>query len=204
MAMNATGSKPFTPQLNVGKTRSGYTPVSQQQFTPEQMQLLQQGYERVNPNSYLSKLAAGDEDLFNQLEAPAMRQFQGLQGNIASRFSGMGSGARRSSGFQNTINQASSDFASDLQAQRMGLQRNAIMDLHSMSNDLLGQRPYEQFLLPKQKSGWQQFLEGLGGGVSQGVGSAGAIWGANKLGLFNNSQSSPQMAQQGKKAWSIF
>ena len=52
------------------------------------------------------------------MEAPALKQFSGLQGNLASRFSGMGSGARRSSGFQNTSNQAASDFAQQLQANK--------------------------------------------------------------------------------------
>jgi len=184
MTMSATGSKPFTPQLNVGKTRKGYTPVSQQQFTPEQMGLLQRMFGQVGPDSYLSKLAGGDESTFNQIEAPALRQFSGLQGNIASRFSGMGAGAQRSSGFKNTMNQASSDFASDLQAQRQGLQRSAIRDLHEMSTNLLGQRPYETGLMPKQKSGWQQFLESITGGVGQGAGSLGTMWGGKKLGLF--------------------
>jgi hypothetical protein len=136
MTMSATGMRPGmnstgrAPSLNVGKAQGGYKPAQMQQFTPDQMQLFQQMFGQVSPDSYLSKLAGGDESMFNQIEAPAMRQFQGLQGNIASRFSGMGSGgARRSSGFQNTMNQASSDFASDLQSQRMGLQRNAIKDL---------------------------------------------------------------------------
>jgi hypothetical protein len=191
MTMSVTGTRPgrsstgMTPSFNVGKARGGYRPAQMQQFTPEQMQVLQQGYERVGPNSYLSRLAGGDEDIFNEIEAPAMRQFQGLQGNIASRFSGMGSGgARRSSGFQNTMNQATSNFAQDLQAQRMGLQRNAIMDLHSMSNDLLGQRPYENFLMKQEPSGWQSFLEKIFGGIGSGAGSFGSMYGAKKLGLF--------------------
>jgi hypothetical protein len=184
MSMSATGSRAFTPPLNVGKTKGGYTPASMQQFTPAQMGLFGRMFGQVDPNSFTSRLAEGDEGIFNQIEAPAMRQFSGLQGNIASRFSGMGSGARRSSGFQNTMNQATSDFAQDLQAQRMGLQRNAIRDLHEMSSNLLGQRPYEQFLMPKQKSGWQNFLESLSGGLGQGIGSVGTMWGAGKLGLF--------------------
>jgi len=183
MTMSATGSKAFTPSLNVGKTRKGYTPMSQQQFTPDQMNLIQRMFGQVGPNSYLSRLAGGDESMFNEIEAPAMRQFSGLQGNIASRFSGMGAGAQKSSGFKNTMNQASSDFASDLQAQRMGLQRNAIRDLHEMSNDLLGQRPYEQSLMKKEKPAWQQFLESIGGGAGSGLGMIGSMWGANKLGF---------------------
>lgn len=162
----------------------GYERGQLQNFTPEQMQLFQQMFGNLGPNSFLSKLAGGDESMFEQLEAPAMRQFQGLQGQLASRFSGMGTGARRSSGFQNTANQATSDFAEQLQSQRMGLQNQAIRDLMGMSNQLLGQKPYEQFRTPKQKPWWQELLGSLGGGASQGLGTAGSIWGLGKAGLF--------------------
>lgn len=192
MTMSATGMRPgrsstgMAPSLNVGKAKGGYKPAQMQQFTPEQMNLFQQMFGQVSPDSYLSKLAGGDEGMFNQIEAPAMRQFQGLQGNIASRFSGMGSGgARRSSGFQNTMNQASSDFASDLQSQRMGLQRNAIRDLMEMSGQLLGQRPNENYMIKQEPGGFQQFLSQLTGGVGTGIGSFGSMFGAKKAGLFN-------------------
>src|SRR5260221_8262625 len=105
------------------------------------------------------------------MEEPALRQFSQLQGGLASRFSGMGGlGARKSSGFQNTANQFASDFAKDLQGQRQGLQRQALMDLIGMSQSLLGQRPFERTLSEKPKS----FLESLGtslsGGLGQGIG----------------------------------
>lgn len=148
------------------KIPSGYKRGQLQQFTPEQMDLFQSLFGHVGPGSYLSKLAAGDESLFGEMEAPALRQFSGLQGQLASRFSGMGTGARRSSGFQNTANQASSDFAQDLQSRRQELQRQAIGDLMGMSSNLLSQRPNEQFLVPKNKS----FLESLFGNLSSGLG----------------------------------
>jgi len=144
------------------KIPSGYKAGRMQQFTPEQMQLFQSLFSQLGPDSYLSKLAGGDEGTFEQIEAPAMRQFSGLQGNLASRFSGMGMGGRRSSGFQNTATQASSDFAQDLQSRRQGLQRQALQDLMGMSNNLLGQRPYEQFLTPKKPSFLQSLLGALG------------------------------------------
>ena len=190
MSMTATGMRPSSlstgkpPSFNVGKAKGGYRPAQMQQFTPEQMNLFQQMFGQVGPESFTSRLAGGEEGIFDQLEAPALRQFSGLQGNLASRFSGMGTGARRSSGFQNTINQVASDFASDLQAQRMSLQRNAIRDLHEMSSSLLNQRPYEQFLLKQEPSGWQQFLSNLTGGLGQGAGMFGSLFGAKKLGLF--------------------
>jgi len=142
------------------KIPKGYQMGSMQNFSPEQMNLFRSLFSQVGPDSYLSKLAGGDEDIFNQIEAPAMRQFSSLQGNLASRFSGMGSGARRSSGFQNTANQAASDFAQDLQSRRQGLQQQALRDLMSMSGELLGQKPYENFLYEKEQPFWQKILGG--------------------------------------------
>ena len=161
------------------KVPSGYKMGQMQQFTPEQMQLFQSLFGQVGPGSYLSRLAGGDQSMFEEMEAPALRQFSGLQGNLASRFSGMGSGAqsgmstgaRHSSGFQNTMTQASSDFAQDLQSRRQDLQRQALMDMMGISSNLLGQRPYEQFLYEKKKPFWQQLLGGLG----EGLGSVGKI-----------------------------
>lgn len=142
------------PTGKVGnKVPSGYKSGQLAQFTPEQMSLFQQLFSNVGPESYLSKLAGGDESQFEAIEAPAKRQFSAQLGNLASRFSGMGGlGARRSSGFQNTATAASSNFAQELQAQRQELQRQALMDLMGISQNLLGQRPYEQYLVPKQRS----------------------------------------------------
>jgi len=162
----------------------GYQRGQLAQFTPEQMDLFQSLFGQVGPGSYLSRLAGGDQDIFSQIEAPALQQFGALQGNLASRFSGMGGvGARRSSGFQNTASQASSDFAQQLQSQRQGLQRQALLDMLGISQSLLNQRPYEQFLTPKQKPFWQELLSGLSGGISSGAGALGGLWGSKKLGL---------------------
>ena len=159
-------------------TPRGYEQV--QNFTPEQMDLFKQLFSNVGPDSFLSKLAGGDEGTFNQIEAPALRQFNGLQGNLASRFSGMGGlGARHSSGFQNTANQAASDFAGQLQGQRQSLQQQALSDLMGYSNQLLGQQPNS--LIEKQKPFWQQLLTSLGGGVGQFFGNAANTFGQNKI-----------------------
>lgn len=154
-------------------TPKGYQTGQLAQFDPEQMQLFQQLFSHLGPNSYLSKLASGDESTFNQIEAPALRQFSSLQGNIASRFSGMGSGARRSSGFQNALTGASSDFAQQLQSQRMGLQRQALQDLFGMSNQLLSQRPYETTLTEKPTSFLEKLLVGLAGGAGTALSAYG-------------------------------
>jgi hypothetical protein len=168
------------------KIPSGYKSGQIQQFTPQQMQLFQQMFGQVSPENLTGRLAAGDKSQFDQMEAPALRQFGALQGNMASRFSGMGSGARRSSGFQNTMNESASDFAQQLQAQRMGLQQQAIRDLMGMSSTLLGQRPYEQFMVQKQRK--PSFLQSLLGGAAPLAGAGiGAFFGG-PMGMAAGSQ----------------
>lgn len=165
------------------KIPSGYKQGQIQQFDPQQQQLYQQGFQHLGPNSYLSKLAGGDQATFNQIEAPALRQFSELQGGLASRFSGMGMGARKSSGFQNTANAAASNFAQELQSNRQALQRQALQDLMGFSDQMLKQRPYEQFLVEKQqkqKTNWGGLIGGIGGAaIGAAGGPFGAIQGAN-------------------------
>jgi hypothetical protein len=160
---------PTGKPVNVRGT--GYKAVSQ--FTPEQTQLFRQLFGQLAPESFLSKLGGGGQEMFEQLEAPAMRQFAALQGNLASRFSGLGTGARRSSGFANSIGGYASQFAQDLQAQRLGLQRQAIRDLQELSGSLLQQRPFAY--LQKQKPFWQELSTALAGGIGQGIGSLPAL-----------------------------
>lgn len=160
---------------------SGYNVGRLQNFNKDQMGLFKSLFSHVGPDSYLSKLAGGDQSFFDQLEAPALRQFNQLQGNLASRFSqGAGQGSlssRHSSAFQNAQTQATSDFAQDLQSRRMELQRQAIRDLLGLSGDLLNQRPYEQFLTPQAPS----FLQSLLGGIGSGGGQLGGMLGAGSI-----------------------
>lgn len=179
--IGATGMSPRTTSTGGFKEKipSGYKAGALQQFSPEQMQLFSQLFSHVSPDSYLSRLAGGDESLFSQMEEPALRQFSQMQGGLASRFSGMGGGkqlalsSRKSSGFQNTMNQASSDFAKDLAGRRQELQRQAIMDLMGLGESLLGQRPYQRFLTQKQHKEpfWKQALglvSPIGGDIASG------------------------------------
>lgn len=159
-----TGGKDIIPK--------GYRKGQITQYTPEQMGLFGALFSHLGPDSFINRLASGDQSMFEQLEAPALKQFGELQGNIASRFSGMGSGARRSSGFQNTMNQASSDFAQALQSQRLQLRNQALQDLFGMSEKLLGQRPYEKTLIKKQTPFWQQLLLGINERGQELAGSA--------------------------------
>jgi len=165
------------------KIPSGSRAYQMQQYTPEQMEMLNQGYESVGPDSYTSRLAAGDEGLFDEMEAPAHRQFAEQQGRTASRFSAGGDlGARRSSGFQNEMSAAGSNFAQDLQSQRQSLQRQAIGDLHNMRHSLMGERPYDRWVenkREKQGTGWGSIAGGVIGAVGGGFvgGPAGAYAG---------------------------
>ncbi len=205
------GGKPFKEKIP-----SGYKKATIQNFTPEQLELFQSMFSHLGPDSFLSKLAGGDQSTFDQMESPALRQFSGLQGGIASRFSGgIGGGgpgalsSRRSSGFQNTMNQAASNFAQDLQAKRMGYQNQAIKDLMSMSGELLRQQPYEHALVEKQqKQGFN--WGGAAGGALGGVGGflvggpAGAFAGT-KLGYDVGSGLSGQGSSSGGNYdWSSF
>jgi hypothetical protein len=174
----ATGAKP------AGMMTGGQIP----QMTPEQMQLFQQMFQHVGPESYLSKLAQGNEGLFQQIEAPAMREFSSLAGNMASRFAGAGgAGTRRTSGFQNAMGAEASSLSERLAANRQSLQQQAIKDLMSMSGDLLQQRPYMNVpgMEGMENEPWWSKLAGIGlpiiGGVTGGYfgGPMGAIGGAN-------------------------
>lgn len=181
------GGKGPTGQVS-GLAGTGYKQVTIPQFTKEQMGLFKSLFSQAQPDSFLSKLASGDQSQFGQMEAPALRQFSGLLGGLGSRFSGMGGlGARQSSGFQNTATSAASDFAQQLQANRLGIQRQAMQDLFGLSQGLLSQRPYEQSLIPEQQKepGFlKQLLLGLAGGVGSSGSQLGTLYGAKKLGLF--------------------
>lgn len=182
-----TGNTGMRGSSNTGgfkdKIPKGYRQGQIQQFTPEQMQLFQSLFSQLGPDSFLSKLAGGDEETFNQIEKPALKQFSGLQGNFASRFSGAGLGARRSSNFTNASNQAAADFASQLQSQRQGLQQQALQDLFGLSNTLLNQRPQEKFFTQKQHRG-----SGFGGILGAGLGGLGGFFAGGPTGALSGAQ----------------
>lgn len=171
------------------KIPSGYGISQVQNYTPQQMQLFNQGFGSVSPDSYLSKLAGGDQSMFDEMEAPAKRQFNEQLGGIASRFSQGGGGpgamsSRRSSGFQNASSSAASDFSQQLASNRQNLRMQAIKDLHSMSQQLLGNSPYTRQLYQKDQGGGNKWGSALSGALSGGAsgflagGPLGALGGA--------------------------
>lgn len=162
------------------KIPEGYSAGSLQQYNPDQMALFKRLFSMISPDSQLAKLAGGDESSFAPMEQRAARDFQQFSGQLGSRFSGANQGAglgysgqmsaRRSGAFQNMATQGAQDFASQLSQQRQSLQRQAMMDLMGISNTLLGERPQEQFLVPKQKPFGQELMSGLSQGIGQGIG----------------------------------
>lgn len=161
-----------------------------QQYTPEQLEQFRNLFSQVGPDSYLAQLAGGDESLFQEMEAPAMRQFNELLGGIGSRFSagsGQGSmGSRHSSAFQNATTSAASNFAQDLQSRRQELQRQAIMDLMGISNTLLDKRPFDRSLVQKrQKEDKGSFWGKL---IGSGLGAAGGFFAGGPGGALTGAQ----------------
>lgn len=180
----------------------GYKMGQVQNYTPAQMDLLQRRFDE-QANSPMQGIARGDEGSFDQLEAPAMRQFGQMQGQNASRFSGMGMGSRRGSGFNNTQNSSAMEFAERLQAQRLGLMRQAQQDLWGMGGDLLNAQPYQNFMVqkaPKKPTFMQNLIGGAApivGGIVGGLagGPMGAAAGASAGSTFSSAFSG-QPAQQ--------
>ncbi len=149
MSYAATGSN--IPNRNI----SGYNLKQTPNFTPQMKQLfdkllggVQGGGGLQGGLDYLSKLASGNEEAFAQMEKPAYSAFQGLLGNIGSRFAG--AGALGSSAFQNATSGAAQSFAENLGAQRHGIQQNALDKLLGLSERLLGQRPHENIMQPQR------------------------------------------------------
>lgn len=150
MALKSSKTGSNIPNTNI----TGYDTRHIQNFTPEQLNLLeslipanQKG--AVAGTDFLSRLASGDENIFKEIEAPAHEKFQEFLGEAGSKFGHLG--ATGSSGFQNLISGESSRMAQDLASQRTGLRTKAIESLLSQSKNLIGERPYENVLLPQKQ-----------------------------------------------------
>lgn len=155
MSSSMSGGKGMRGGLPGEIVPRGYRRGQTQNFTPEMMEIFKQQMQLAGPNSQLYKQAMGDDEGFADFENYANRQFQEFSGQNASRFSAGGGGAgamsaRRGSGFQNSQTQGAQDFASQLSMQRQNLQRQALMDLKGLSESILSQKPYENFLIEKQ------------------------------------------------------
>jgi hypothetical protein len=180
--MNASGYG-LKPQ----KTKiPGYKQFQEPVMGPAQLSLLENMIAKLSGGiegsaDYLTKLASGDESMFQQLEKPAYTSFEKLLGQIGTRFSGLG--ARDSSYFENAVSGAGAEMAERLQSQRLGLRNQAIESLLNQSNSLLNQRPYQSHFFPKgesNKTDWGKLVGMLVGGAGGAAigGPTGAFGGA--------------------------
>jgi len=119
----------------------------------------------------MGRMASGQPEQFEQMEAPAMRQYQQLLGNIGARYSGMGMGAQKSSAFQNEMSSAASDLAERLQSQRLSMQQSAQEQLMNLFKSLMGEDLFDTQLMPKKSSFYKQFGLGMAPGMGQALGS---------------------------------
>ncbi len=165
-----------------GKLPRGYSAGQMAKYTPEQLDLFKSLFSQVGPHSQLAQQAAGHGAGFEPFEEAGRRAFQEYSGQLGSRYSGMGLGARRGSAFKNEASQAAQDFALQLATQRQQLQRQAMQDLMEHSRMLLGQEPYERFLNEEEEKPapkWHSFVKtglpiagSLIGGAFAGPGGA--------------------------------
>ncbi len=178
--------QPYNPQITPPSTQkvAGYKANYAQNYTPQQMDLFSQMLGLAGPGGDLYKQASGDPSYYQGKENQALQQFGSLQGNMANKFSGMGTGGRQSSGFQNTMTQGAQDFASSLSAQRSDMQNQALQQLSSMTQGLLGNSPYQMQLSKKNKkpSFWEQLLGGAAPLAGAGLGFAFGGWPGAQLG----------------------
>lgn len=162
-----------SPKTNI----SGYKMRQTPNFTPEQMNLFQQLLGGVSQGGglsggvdFLSQLAGGDESAFEAAEAPSYAAFDKMLGQLGSRYSQLG--ARDSSSFNQAVSGGASDLAQDLGAKRLGMQNSAIDRLLGLSQQLLGQQPYENYQEQKGGMDWGGLLGGAAGSLAGGFGTA--------------------------------
>lgn len=119
--------------------------------------------------SRLFGTAGGDQQGFDQMEAPAMRQFQQqILPGIANRYAG--SGISGSSGMQNAFAGAGTDLAERLQSNRMGYHERARDQVMNLMQSLLG-TPTSQFGLVQKPNMMADIMKLLGTGVGTGLGN---------------------------------
>jgi hypothetical protein len=176
---------------------TGYNAIQTSRLNPQQQQLFSQIFGSISPHlggavGNIGSLAAGGTpEMWAQLEAPALRQFEELLGSAATRFGGpqYGTGATKSSGFKNYLTGAAGDLAQQLQSQRLGLQNQAINQLLGLYGNLMGQETFDTGFLPRKKPWWQELIANLSPAIGQGLGAAGSLYGLGKLGNFGMDRS---------------
>jgi len=174
------------------KTPKGYNAYSQPTMDPTTAGLHEQMTKQIGTGAstgldWLNKVAGGSDEAFKDLEAPAFRQFEGSMGQLGSRFSGMGTGGTKSSGFRLAAGGMASDLAQDLQSKRMAMQSDAVKQLMGMSTNLM-QTPTAQYGLSKKAPTFlETFLPELARTVTSAGVDIGTTWAKNKIGGTSSS-----------------
>lgn len=171
---------------------SGYNLVQTPRMSPEQLQRFQSllgatGQSSSKAAGLLGKLALGEGQAYDQLQAPAEKSFNKFGAEAAQRYGG----SLNSSGFQSILAGAGRDLASELALQRSNIQQNSLSQLLGLEQSLLGANPYNQYLEekdPDQKQKGPSFLDrlvGFGSGALKGASSGSSLgpWGALGGGL---------------------
>jgi len=137
-----------------------------------------------------------DQDFFNNMEAPAMRQFhEEIMPNLANQFAGMGSGGSFGTAFRNQANREGSNLAERLSANRTGMQQqgaNQALGYGQAQNQNFMQL-LQQALQPTQNT-YSQPTGGLLGPLMGALGGGAAAGYGQKLGqsMFGGGQSGNQ------------
>lgn len=132
-----------------------------------------------------------DPEFFNKFEAPALRQFEEMGGELGNRFASMGSGgATGSTGFRNMLGREAQNLSTNLAAQRGQMQQNAVPQMLGYAQQPVSnyQTMMQQALQPTQNV-YQPASSGLVGGILPGISSGfgqgyGQKWGQQFAGQY--------------------
>ncbi len=167
----------------------GYKPFSLPTMDPQSAALHDQLVKLIGPGAgssvdFLSKIAGGNEGAFQQSEAPAWNALESGMGMAGTRYSNLGMGAQRSSGFKQAMGGMVGQFGQDLQSRRMALQQQAMQSLLGMSQSLMGTPTQSYGMAQKAPSFWEQLLPSLMGGMGSAGSQMGMMGFGKYLGMF--------------------
>lgn len=165
----------FTPTGRGGTLREFLLGTPESFFTlPGRQQLYEQtvaGATQALPGGFdfLSRLLSGDESIFSELEAPAIRQFQEqIVPGLAERFTAFGEGGQGSSAYQQQLAAAGSRLAQDLAGQRAGYRMSALDRLLSQASQSMRATPYD--LVPRTPGFLESGASAIGRSLPAGLG----------------------------------
>jgi hypothetical protein len=144
---------------------------------PNQDITQQQGYQQGN--DFFNSLF-NNQDFFNNMEAPAMRQFDEMGGELGNRFAAQGSGGSTgSTGFRNLLGREAQNLSSNLAAQRGNMQQNAVPQMLQYSQAPVSNwmSQMQQALQPTQNTYQGPSMGAFGGLAAPFAQGAASIYG---------------------------